>query len=92
MGRKIISIWGSGIKWADVWGKIISSLIFLCMRLFYAKDDEIDLKKKSEERMVEVYKLLGDSDTEKSDIIMRAIDRGYEPAGISVAVEILGSL
>jgi len=70
----------------------LKSYFFYVCASFYSNDDEIDLKKKSEERMVEVYKLLGDVDTEKADLILRAIDRGYEPAGMGIADEILGSL
>jgi len=58
----------------------------------YSLEDEIDLSNKSKERMNEVYQMLNEEDSKKADLLLIAVDKGYEPAGMSVAVELLDTL
>jgi len=68
------------------------SYFFYVCAFHYSLEDEIDLKNKSKERKDEIYQLLDKEDSKKADLLLRAIDNGYEPAGMSVAVELLDSL
>ena len=42
--------------------------------------------------MDEIYQLLNDEDKKTADLLLRAIDAGFGPAGMSVAVELLETL
>ncbi|MEI6760876.1 MAG: hypothetical protein WCO22_10560 [Betaproteobacteria bacterium] len=68
-----------------------SYFFYLCA-FHYSLGDEIDLSNKSKERMNEVYQMLDEEDSKKADLLLIAIDKGYEPAGMSVAVELLDTL
>ena len=68
------------------------SFFFYVCAFHYSLEDEIDLKNKSKDRMDEIYQLLNDKDKKTADILLRAIERGFEPAGMSVAIELLDSL
>jgi hypothetical protein len=68
------------------------SYFFYVCAFHYSLEDEINLKNDSKTRMEEVYKLLSDEERVTADLLLRAIDTGFEPAGMSVAVDLLETL
>jgi len=68
------------------------SFFFYVCAFHHSLENEIDLKDESKQRMDEVYKLLNDEDKQKADLLLGAIDSGFIPAGMDVALELLHSL
>jgi hypothetical protein len=55
-------------------------------------DNDSELKSVARDRMNEVYKELSQEDIKIADSLLSAIDAGFGPAGMSVAVELLETL
>jgi hypothetical protein len=68
------------------------SFFFYTCAEHYAREDEVDLKNQSKERKEEIYKELSNDDRNKADSLVKAVSMGFEPAGMSVAVDLLETL
>jgi len=68
------------------------SYFFYTCAEHYASEDEIDLRNQSKERKDEIYKELSNDDRQKADSLIKAISLGFEPAGMSVAVDLIETL
>ena len=67
-----------------------SFFFYLCANHYSENEDE--LNHLSKEKMDEVYKELNDEQRQKADSLLGAVKAGFEPAGMSVALELLESL
>jgi hypothetical protein len=68
------------------------SYFFYTCAEHYASEDEVDLKNQSKERKEKIYKELSNGDRNKADLLTKAVSMGFEPAGMSVAVDLLETL
>jgi len=70
---------------------LYKSFFFYTCSNHYSESDT-ELKSASKERMDEIYKELNEEEIKIADSLLGAIEAGFEPAGMSVLLELLDSL